>query len=74
LNLGISDAPLQIGGILVSSFDLFAAAIAAVMVTALSVFFRYTRIGLAFRAVADDTYAAIAVGLRLPRIWATVWA
>ena len=74
LNLGISDAPLQIGGILVSSFDLFAATIAAVMVTALSVFFRYTRIGLAFRAVADDTYAAIAVGLRLPRIWATVWA
>lgn len=74
LNLGISDAPLRIGGILVSSFDLFAAATAAVMVTVLSAFFRYTRTGLAFRAVADDTFAAIAVGLRLPRIWATVWA
>jgi branched-chain amino acid transport system permease protein len=44
------------------------------MVALLSAFFRYTRVGLAFRAVADDTYAAIAVGLRLPRIWATVWA
>ena len=74
LNLGISDAPLQIAGILVSSFDLFAAATAALMVTVLSLFFRHTRVGLAFRAVADDTFAAIAVGLRLPRIWATVWA
>jgi len=59
---------------MVSTFDLFAAATAAVMVALLSAFFRYTRVGLAFRAVADDTYAAIAVGLRLPRIWATVWA
>ncbi|AVQ85173.1 branched-chain amino acid ABC transporter permease (plasmid) [Variovorax sp. PDNC026] len=74
LELGIADEPLQFLGIMVSTFDLFAAATAGVMVALLSVFFRYTRVGLAFRAVADDTYAAIAVGLRLPRIWATVWA
>ncbi len=74
LELGIADEPLQLLGIMVSTFDLFAAATAGVMVALLSAFFRYTRVGLAFRAVADDTYAAIAVGLRLPRIWATVWA
>ncbi|MGJ7536421.1 MULTISPECIES: branched-chain amino acid ABC transporter permease [unclassified Variovorax] len=74
LELGIADEPLQFFGIMVSTFDLFAAATAGVMVAALSAFFRYTRVGLAFRAVADDTYAAIAVGLRLPRIWDTVWA
>jgi len=74
LELGIADEPLQFLGIMVSTFDLFAAATAAVMVALLSAFFRYTRVGLAFRAVADDTYAAIAVGLRLQRIWATVWA
>ena len=74
LELGVADEPLQFFGIMVSTFDLFAAATAGVMVAALSAFFRYTRVGLAFRAVADDTYAAIAVGLRLPRIWATVWA
>ena len=44
------------------------------MVLLLTAFFRFTRTGLAFRAVADDTFAAWAVGLRLPRIWATVWA
>lgn len=74
VELGVADEPLQFLGIMVSTFDLFAAATAAVMVALLSAFFRYTRVGLAFRAVADDTYAAIAVGLRLPRIWATVWA
>lgn len=74
LELGIADQPLEFAGVMISSFDLFAAATAALMVAALSAFFRYTRVGLAFRAVADDTFAALAVGLRLPRIWATVWA
>jgi branched-chain amino acid transport system permease protein len=74
LDLGIDDLPLEIGGVLVSKFDLFAAAVAATMVALLTVFFRYTRIGLAFRAVADDQFAALAIGLRLPRIWAAVWA
>ena len=38
-----------------------------------ALFFRYTRTGLSFRAVADDPFAALAVGLRLPRVWASVW-
>lgn len=74
LELGVADEPIEFAGVLVSTFDLFAAGVAALMVIALSAFFRYTRVGLAFRAVADDTYAALAVGLRLPVIWATVWS
>ena len=73
LNLGFDDTPLAVGNVLVSSFDLFAAAVAATMVALLSAFFRFTRTGLSFRAVADDQFAALAVGLRLPMVWATVW-
>ncbi|WP_192255077.1 branched-chain amino acid ABC transporter permease [Mesorhizobium silamurunense] len=73
LDLGIDDTPFEVGGILISSFDLLAAGIAAAMVAGLSAFFYWTRIGLAFRAVADDQFAALAVGLRLTRIWGTVW-
>jgi branched-chain amino acid transport system permease protein len=73
LNLGFDDKPIALGEVLVSSFDLFAAALAATMVALLSAFFRFTRTGLAFRAVADDQFAALAVGLRLPVIWAIVW-
>ncbi len=74
LDLGIEDVPFDVGGVLISQFDIFAAAVAAIMVALLSIFFRYTRVGLAFRAVADDQFAALAIGLRLPWIWATVWA
>lgn len=73
LDLGISNAPFEVGGIFISTFDLVAAGIAAAMVALLTAFFRFTRTGLAFRAVADDQFAALAVGLRLNRIWAAVW-
>ncbi|ALN74835.1 branched-chain amino acid ABC transporter permease [Aureimonas sp. AU20] len=73
LDLGIEDLPFDVGGVFVSQFDLFAAATAGLLVVGLIAFFRWTRIGLGFRAVADDQYAALAVGLRLPVIWASVW-
>jgi branched-chain amino acid transport system permease protein len=74
LDLGISNLPFEVAGIYISTFDLVAAGVAAAMVAVLSVFFRYSRIGLGFRAVADDQFAALATGLRLPVIWGTVWA
>ncbi|AHJ63381.1 Branched-chain amino acid transport system permease protein livH [Granulibacter bethesdensis] len=74
LSLGISDSPVSLGGVLVSRLDLVAAAVAGVLVTVLALFFQYTPAGLAFRAVADDQRAALAIGLRLTRIWALVWA
>jgi branched-chain amino acid transport system permease protein len=73
LDLGINDTPFNVAGVLISQFDLFAAAVAGAMVALFALFFRYTRTGLAFRAVADDQFAALAVGLRLPRVWAAVW-
>jgi branched-chain amino acid transport system permease protein len=73
LDLGINDTPFDIAGVFISQFDLFAAAIAGGMVALFALFFRCTRTGLAFRAVADDQFAALATGLRLPRVWAAVW-
>lgn len=73
LDLGIDDSPIEAAGIFISQFDLFAAGVAGLMVTALVLFFRETRTGLAFRAVADDQVAALSVGIRLPRVWAAVW-
>lgn len=74
LELGISDEPLEVGGLLLSQFDLFAAATAAALVLLLSLLFNRTRMGLSLRAVADDPRAALAIGIRLPRVWALVWA
>ena len=60
--------------IIVSKFDVTAAAICALMVTALALLFSKTKIGRALRAVADDHQAAQAVGIPLQRIWGVVWA
>lgn len=74
LDLGISDEPLEVLGILLSTFDLFAAATAALLVIALSLLFNKTRIGLSLRAVADDQLASLAVGINIQRVWMQVWA
>jgi len=78
LELGIPDVPMewlsQKWNINVSQFELFAAGVAGAMVAGLALFFQYTRIGRALRAVADDHQAALAVGIPLKHIWAIVWA
>ncbi len=78
LDLGLQDEPIQAVmdrfGILISKFDLTAAAVAGVLVAVLAVFFNKTRIGRALRAVADDHQAALAVGIPLQQIWAIVWS
>jgi branched-chain amino acid transport system permease protein len=78
LELGIQDVPMewlsQSTGINISQFELFAAGVAGMLVAALALFFQYTRIGRALRAVADDHQAALAVGIPLKHIWAIVWA
>ena len=68
LDLGIVDVPIQIGPILVSQFDLVAAASAGVLVLALSLLFNRTRIGISLRAIADDPQAALSIGIRLPTL------
>jgi branched-chain amino acid transport system permease protein len=61
------------GGVLVNKEDLYAALIAAAMVTLLSLFFQKTATGRALRAVADDHQAAQSIGIPLNRIWMIVW-
>jgi branched-chain amino acid transport system permease protein len=78
LELGIPDVPMEWlslkWNVNISQFDLFAAGVAGVLVASLALFFQYTRIGRALRAVADDHQAALAVGIPLKHIWAIVWA
>lgn len=74
LDLGIDDVPLFLGDVMISQFDVVAAATAAIVVALLAILFNETRIGISLRAVADDTQAAQSIGIRLHRIWQIVWA
>ena len=62
------------GGLLINQEDLYAAAIAALLVALLALFFQKTATGRALRAVADDHQAAQSIGIPLGRIWIIVWS
>ncbi|MFN3885215.1 MAG: branched-chain amino acid ABC transporter permease, partial [Rhodocyclaceae bacterium] len=78
LEIGLVDEPipyfLDTFNIVISRFDLVASGLAFSLVALLALFFQYTRIGRALRAVADDHQAALSIGIPLKHIWALVWA
>ena len=73
LNLGIPDDMYEVAGIFISSFDLFFAGVAAILVLGLVWFFQKTRNGRALRAVSDDHEAALSVGIPLLKAWYLTW-
>ena len=73
IDLGIEDVPIFLGDILISRFDLIAAGVAGALVLGLSLLFNRTRIGVSLRGVADDTRAALSIGIDINRIWQIVW-
>ena len=74
LDIGIPEVSLDVGGMLINSFDAVAAATGGVLVVALALFFQFTPMGRALRAVADDHQAALSIGIPLKTIWITVWS
>ena len=61
-------------GFFIDRLDIVAAIVAAILVISLTVFSRYSRVGRALRAVADDHQAALSVGISLRFIWVVVWS
>jgi branched-chain amino acid transport system permease protein len=59
---------------IIQESDLLAIAFGIVLVLGLFVFFQYSRVGRALRAVADDHTASMSVGIPLNRMWVVVWA
>lgn len=72
--LPIPVAMLELGGMVVASDKLAAAAVAALCIAAVAWFFRASRTGLAMRAIADDAGAAMAAGIDVRRHFAIAWA
>jgi branched-chain amino acid transport system permease protein len=65
---------LELGPVSVQQRHLAALVTAAGLVALLFLFFRYTRMGLAMRAVAEDQEAALAQGVSVGAVFALAWA
>lgn len=63
----------EIAGVVVQERHIATFFVAAVVVTALFAFFRYTRIGLAMRAASYDQEAALAQGVSVGTVFALSW-
>jgi branched-chain amino acid transport system permease protein len=71
--IGISDAPLFLGPLLINRAYAVGAAVAIVMFGLFVAFFR-TRLGVVLRAISDDYTAAWSVGISVERGVALSWA
>jgi branched-chain amino acid transport system permease protein len=67
------DETIHIGTAVVSQEYLWAALISLVMFAALSIYFKYSRMGIAMRATADDQMAVQACGIPVTKIFSRSW-
>jgi branched-chain amino acid transport system permease protein len=65
---------ISLGPVDMEQRHLAALIVAAVLVLGLFAFFRYTRMGVAMRAAADDQEAALAQGVSVGAVFAVSWA
>ncbi len=66
--------PLSMGGATVPADRFIAIGLAAVMLIGFTLFFRYSKEGIAMRATADDQQAALSMGISVQRIFAIAWS
>jgi len=72
--LPIPADPLDVHGVLVPAGRLVAAAIAIICISAVTAFFRFSRTGLALRAISEDQQVAMAMGIDVRGHLALTWA
>jgi len=65
---------IDVGGLVLGVRDLWTIGLAAAVVAAFFVFFRYTALGLAMRVTAFDPEAALAQGISARKVYAVSWA
>jgi branched-chain amino acid transport system permease protein len=71
--LPISEEPLVMHGIRIAPARVVALVVAAAAIAAVGAFFRWSRTGVALRALADDHQVALSVGIDVHRHLAIAW-
>ena len=70
----IPEGVVHVGGAAIASVDIWTVMVTILLSVLLFVFFRYTRVGTAMRAVAQNRYAAQLMGINVQRIFTLTWA
>lgn len=65
--------PIQIGEIIITPVYLWSFIIVIALLILFSLFFKFSKIGVAMRAVADDQQAALSMGISVKAVYAITW-
>lgn len=66
--------PVRFAGVIVTPVYLWSFVIVMALLVVFSLFFKYSKMGLAMRAVADDQQAALSMGMSIKFVLAVTWA
>ncbi|WP_457554014.1 branched-chain amino acid ABC transporter permease [Desulfobacula sp.] len=66
--------PLSLGGVSISWTQLLGVIITFILIGGLSWFFKKSTIGISMRAVSDDQFASMSVGISVPKVFGLAWA
>jgi len=70
----LPQAPLTLGGVSISWTQLSGVIITFLLIGGFSWFFKKSTVGISMRAVSDDQFGAMSVGISVPRVFGLAWA
>jgi branched-chain amino acid transport system permease protein len=66
--------PISLGGVSISWTQLVGVLLTAILISGLSWFFKKSTLGISMRAVSDDQFASMSVGISVPKVFGLAWA
>ncbi len=70
----LPETPLNLGGVSISWTQLIGVIITFILIGAFSWFFKKSTVGISMRAVSDDQFGAMSVGISVPKVFGLAWA
>lgn len=69
-----SEEPIKWGAVVISPVYLWSLAIVLILLVLFTLFFKFSKMGIAMRATADDQQAALSMGISVKSVFAITWA
>jgi branched-chain amino acid transport system permease protein len=70
----LPQTPIMFWGISMSWTQMVGVAITFILIGAFSWFFKASTVGISMRAVSDDQFASMSIGISVPRVFGLAWA
>lgn len=70
----LPQTPLMVGGVSISWTQLVGLIITAILIGGFSWFFKKSTVGISMRAVSDDQFGSMSVGISVPKVFGLAWA